>query len=283
LAQVLQNRTCHDIDRSAEIFSKWNISRRSPTQNEYMKKFLFSLLFALGAFASSHAQSSAQANPIACALPTAAAPIWGKLVISGNLVTCYYAKGTTTPTTWTQMGSQTINFINNPLLVGIFLTAHDSTVVGTGTLDNFSITPAPKYRLTDVDIGAPSLMGSANLLGSVWHISGSGADIWNSFDQFNFQPWLVWGDCTVICRLTSLAGGNGWEKFGIMVRDGFNSGSDYAMFCATSANGVVFQYRTAFKNNADETQFVAPPAPGIVSSIETGYGLTGSASYILRP
>ena len=126
-------------------------------------------------------------------------------------------------------------------------------------------------------------MGSSNLINNVWHLAGSGADIWGTTDQFNFQPWLVWGNCTVICRVTSVGTGNGWEKLGIMVRDGFNSGSDYAMFCTSNGCGSEFQYRLAFNNNPDETQYVAPPAPGITSSIVTGYGLTGSTSYTVRP
>ena len=250
-----------------------------------MKTFLLSILFTLGAVAPACAlTSSLMANTIASPAPTAAAPIWGKLVITGNVVTCYYAKGTATPTTWTQLGTpQTVGFINNPLLVGVYITSHDTTAIATGTIDNFSITPAPTYRLADVDIGAPTYMGSANLISNVWHLAGSGDDIWYTADQFNFQPWLVWGNCTVICRVTSISTGNIWQKIGIMVRDGFNSGSDYAMFCATYGSGIDFQYRLAFNNNNDETQFVAPPAPGITSSIVTGYGLTGSSSYTVRP
>jgi hypothetical protein len=224
---------------------------------------------------------------IPCPTPSVTAPVWGKLVVSGNQVICYYAKGAATPPTWTQIGpAETINFLNNPLLVGIYITSHDSgtgATLSTGTIDNFSITPAPTYRLADCDIGAPTLMGLANLVGSVWNLAGSGSDIWGTSDQCNFQSWLVWGDCTVICRVTSLSAGNSWQKIGIMVRDGFNSGSDYALFCASNGSGLDFQYRLAFNNNPDKTLFVAPPAPGIVSSIVTGYGLTGSTSYTVRP
>ena len=127
-------------------------------------------------------------------------------------------------------------------------------------------------------------MGSANLMSGVWTISGSGADIWNTFDQFNFQPWLVWGDCTVICRVTSLSRGDPWQKIGIMVRDGFNSGSDYALFCATYSKGVDFQYRPDFFNNGDTTSYVAAPA-GTVSGIAVGMGITGTfqGPYVVRP
>ena len=225
-----------------------------------------------------------EAAPVPCPTPTAAAPVWGKLVICGNVVTCYYAKGAAIPTAWTQMGApQTIDFINNPVLVGIYITSHNAAAISSGTVDNFSITPASSYRLADCDIGAPSLMGSANLISGVWTISGSGADIWGASDQFNMQPWLVWGDCTVICRVTSISAGDPWQKIGIMVRDGYNSGSDYALFCATPGHGLDFQYRPGFNNNPDKTMLVAPPAPGITSSVTIGYSLAGPTAYALRP
>jgi hypothetical protein len=163
-----------------------------------MTKFFLSLIFSLCALAPLGAQTSSQCSPATpSSPPTAVAPIWGKLVISDNVVTCYYAKGITAPTLWTQIGQpKTVGFVNNPLLVGIYLSAHDGTgtpTLSTGTIDNFSITPTPTYRLTDCDIGAPSLMGSANLISGVWNLAASGSDIWNMSDQCNFQPWLVWG------------------------------------------------------------------------------------------
>jgi hypothetical protein len=253
-----------------------------------MKLFSAVFLLTLAAIAPAYAQtSSVEAGPIACNAPTASAPVWGKLVVAGNTVTCYYGKGTSTPKTWTQIGSpQTINFVNDPLLVGIYATAHNGNNLTTGTIDNFSITPAPTYRLKDQDVGAPTLMGSANLIGSVWTITGSGWDIWGTTDQFNFQPWLVWGDCTVICRVTSITtAGDPWQKIGIMVRDSFNSGSDYALFCASSGSGVDYQYRTTFDVNPDSISYVAAPAPGVLTGVSVGVGMTGNfqGPYVLRP
>jgi hypothetical protein len=254
----------------------------------FTKLFFVTLLLTTAGLAPAIAQSnSVNAGPFACPVPTATAPVWGKLVINGNVVTCYYATGTATPTIWKQLGlPQTMGFLNNPLLVGIYVTSHNAGAISSGTIDNFSITPAPTYRLQDQDIGAPAFMGCANLTSGVWSISGSGADIWGTADQFNFQPWLVWGNCTVICRVTSISTtGNVWQKIGIMVRDGYNSGSDYALFCATAAVGVDFQYRLNFNNNADTVKYVAPPAPGVVSGIAIGTGLTGSfqGPYPIRP
>ncbi len=256
-----------------------------------MKLYLLTILLSIAVLPSSQAQTCSQGyGPLPCPPPTASAPIWGKLVVSGDVVTCYYATGATTPTIWTQIGPpQTIGFLNDPLLIGIYITSHNSTSpnagVSTGTIDNFSISPAPTYRIRDQDVGAPELMGSANLTAGVWTISGSGTDIWGASDQFNFQPWLVTGDCTVICRITSISSGDPWQKIGIMVRDGFNSGSDYALFCASLGHGVDFQYRLSFNDNSDAISYVAPSVPGAVSGTAIGTGLVGNfqGPYLLRP
>ena len=250
------------------------------------KLIVIALFFAVGSHSSVclAGTSMQDSGTIPCPTPTALAPIWGKLVVSGNTVTCFYGLGLTQPTVWAPLGkTQTINFINNPVLVGMFITSGGAGFVGSGTIDNFSITPAPTYRLADYDVGSPPLMGSANLINGVWNLAGSGATMWGTFDQCNFQSWLVWGDCTIICRATSFISSYYFQKMGIMVRDGFNSGSDCALFCVKKGGGVDYQYRTSFYNNADITEFVAPPAPGVKSSVAVGYGLTGGTSYTLRP
>jgi hypothetical protein len=179
--------------------------------------------------------------------------------------------------------AQTINFLNNPILAGIYISSADTTNVTLGVVDNVSITPKATYRLADYDIGAPALMGSANTFSGIWHIAGSGLGIGGTSDQCNFQSSLVWGDFTMICRITSISAISGSAKVGIMVRDGFNSGSDFAAFWAKAGGGIDYEYRLSFNNNPDMTQFVAPPLPGVKSSVAVGYGLTGGTTYTLRP
>ena len=249
---------------------------------------VIALFFVLGAFQSvclaSTATSMGEAGTIPAPVPTALTPVWCKLLLSGNTVSCFYGLGVTAPTVWKEIGKpQTINFINNPILVGLYMTSGGAGFIGSGTIDNFSITPAPTYRLGDYDIGAPQMMGSANLINGVWNLSGSGSQMSGTFDQCNFQSWLVWGDCTVICRATSFISPYYFQRMGIMIRDGFNSGSDCALFAVKKSGGVDFEYRTNFYNNADITEFIAPPAPGVKSSVAVGYGLTGGTSYTLRP
>ena len=130
-------------------------------------------------------------------------------------------------------------------------------------------------------------MGMANLMNGVWTLTGSGGDIWGTSDQCNFQPWLVWGDCTIVCRVTSISAGDTWQKIGIMIRDGYNSGSDYALFCATGGQGVAFQYRSQFVINPDGTTVPTLVAPTTSNSAGVALGVTpigsNSSYFVLRP
>ena len=66
----------------------------------------------------------------------AKAPYWVKLVRSGNMFTAYQSAN---GTTWTKVGSATINMITN-VYVGLALTSHNATVLNTTTLNNVVIT-----------------------------------------------------------------------------------------------------------------------------------------------
>ena len=115
-----------------------------------MKRLLTTFLLSYVLAASLRAAETESTNTpnIVVPAPSATSPVWGKLVISGNTVSCYYATGATTPKAWISLGpAQTIDFINNPILVGIYICSHNAAALSTGTIDNLTITPTPKYRL----------------------------------------------------------------------------------------------------------------------------------------
>jgi len=76
--------------------------RGTAISTNFMKLFLSTCIFALAALIPAQAQTNNSDFPgsVPDTCPTAAAPIWGKLVVAGNVVTCYYANGTATPTSW---------------------------------------------------------------------------------------------------------------------------------------------------------------------------------------
>ena len=122
----------------------------------------------------------------------------------------------------------------------------------------------------DADIGATTPAGSAAFLPStsgggaggegsgVFTVSGSGADIFNAADQFNFASQPASGDQTLVARLTAQTGADLWTKSGVMFRDSLPSpsgggaggeGTSPGAMCvavlATADEGVTMQWRSS--------------------------------------
>ncbi|MGE5293940.1 MAG: discoidin domain-containing protein, partial [Solirubrobacterales bacterium] len=106
--------------------------------------------------------------------------------------------------------------------------------------------------------------------GGKMSLTGAGADIWNTSDEFTYAYKTLTGDGNIITRVTSNgAGTNAWAKGGVMIRDSINGGSTHATMAITAhtaaaaaGNGASFQYRAATDGasaNSDSTTVVAPP------------------------
>ena len=102
--------------------------------------------------------------------------------------------------------------------IPIMAIAYDNTGAST-TSATVSVTvaiatslPAPQQ---DADVGAPALAGSATFNQGTYTIVGSGNDIWNQADQFNYVYQQVTGDIDVSARVGSLQGSNAWAKAGV--------------------------------------------------------------------
>ena len=76
---------------------------------------------------------------------------------------------------------------------------------------------APSW--SDGDIGAVAAAGSFTDNGSAMTITGSGADIWGTADEFHFAYRPLTGDGTLTARVTSITNGNMWSKVGLMIRE----------------------------------------------------------------
>jgi len=97
---------------------------------------------------------------------------------------------------------------------------------------------------TGGDIGAIGVAGSSSYSGGVYTISGSGADIWGTSDEFHFASTTMTGDGEIRARVTSQANTHVWAKAGVMIRDTTAANSAHAMMVVTPGNGFAFQYRT---------------------------------------
>ena len=80
------------------------------------------------------------------------------------------------------------------------------------------------------DVGSPAIKGSAeyNASNGQYRITGSGANIWDKQDQFQYVWREITGDFTVTATIRFLGQGADHRKAGIMVRQSLDSDATYA-------------------------------------------------------
>jgi len=85
-------------------------------------------------------------------------------------------------------------------------------------------------------------------------MTGSGADIWGTSDQFHFAFKSLTGAGSIVARVDSVENTNGWAKAGVMIRETLDADSAHGMMVVTPLQGVSFQRRNATGGaSADET------------------------------
>jgi hypothetical protein len=119
------------------------------------------------------------------------------------------------------------------------------------------------------DVGAVGLPGSASFDGiGTYTVNGSGSDIWDVADSFQFVYKPLSGDGEIVARVASLNNPDFWTKAGVMIRQDTSPGSPNAFMLETGPNfghnEPVFQWRTDPNNGTgDSGNHVTsePPAP----------------------
>jgi subtilisin family serine protease len=107
-------------------------------------------------------------------------------------------------------------------------------------------TPTPTVSYSSVDVGGAKTAGLtvAVTAGKAYDLTTSGADVWNSSDQFRFLYRTVTGDFDARVRLQSLSAADAWSKAGLMVRESLSPAArNLFAFATPSANGARFSYR----------------------------------------
>ena len=123
---------------------------------------------------------------------------WVKLTKSGTSFTGSYSLD---GSNWTTIHTQTISSASSTYLGGLAVTAHNNSSSYTQPFTNVSIAGVAPTALTNVDIGSPSIAGSATFADSTWTLTGGGADIWGSADQFHYAYTSVTGDQAIIAKV----------------------------------------------------------------------------------
>jgi hypothetical protein len=109
-------------------------------------------------------------------------------------------------------------------------------------------------------------------------VQGSGADIWNTTDDFRFAYRSLSGDGEIVARVTSVGNTDTWAKAGVMIRETLTPDSPHAMVVVTSGNGVAFQSRTTAGASSLHTSGANAVAPYWVKLVRVGSTLSGYQS-----
>ncbi len=127
------------------------------------------------------------------------------------------------------------------------------------------------------EVGSTGIDGESCENEGEFTISGSGADIWNTQDQFHFLYKKITGDAEITARLTQLTQADKLSKTGVMMRNNLSTGSQH-VFMSLSASAVrSFQYRDAEDGTTTNKsqQFGAYSPPHWVKLIRKGNTFTG--------
>jgi regulation of enolase protein 1 (concanavalin A-like superfamily) len=120
------------------------------------------------------------------------------------------------------------------------------------------------------DVGAVGIAGSTAHSGGVFTVKGAGSDIWSAADEFHFASRTLDGDGTIVARVKSIAGVDGWTKAGVMIRASTQSGSVHGFMLVSIGKGLAFQRRRATNGTSTHTSGGSGTAPRWVKLTRAG-------------
>ncbi|WOO42976.1 carbohydrate-binding domain-containing protein [Rubellicoccus peritrichatus] len=104
---------------------------------------------------------------------------------------------------------------------------------------------------TSEDIGSPAIAGNAIQDGAdTYTLTGSGSDIWGTWDRFQYAYKNVSGDHELITRVDFLENTNTWAKAGVMFRDSSAGNSKFVMVMVRPDKQVTMQWRDSTGGSA---------------------------------
>jgi predicted alpha-1,2-mannosidase len=170
--------------------------------------------------------------------------------------------GNATTSTWLPVGT----ILNGPTTTLTFALGPTASSWGIGPADAPPSFDLP-YGYTDGDIGSPSQAGSASYdwPSGTWTVSGGGAGISGTSDQFHYASRNWGGDATISAEATGITATDDGAQAGVMLRDSPSADSMYVELVATQADGVVLAWRDA-TGGASGTEVVPGVPPPSASN-----------------
>jgi hypothetical protein len=196
----------------------------------------------------------------------------------------------TTTSAWTMVsgpGVVTFGSPSQPNTTALFsangsyvlrLTASDGAA--TTTLEvSVNVGGNPPFAGQNINASTPT--GSHSGGGASYTVSGGGANISGTSDQFYFLSQTLAGDGELRARITSMSTGNTSAKAGVMLRGDTTAGSRMAYMSAYSSGASSNSYRTRATDGASTTTTSTSGAPAFplwVRVVRAGNTFTGYTS-----
>ncbi|HEU5087469.1 MAG TPA: hypothetical protein VFT99_08490, partial [Roseiflexaceae bacterium] len=131
---------------------------------------------------------------------------------------------------------------------------------------------------SSADIGAVGIAGSTSVSGSTFTVQASGADVWDTVDEFRYTYRSFSGNFDFQARVASVSNTDPWTKAGIMARNTTANNSSHAFALVSPANGTAFQRRTATGGFTSHTAGPVAAAPYWVRLVRSGNSFTAYTS-----
>lgn len=131
-----------------------------------------------------------------------------------------------------------------PTVAGTFYAQISASNSGGSDVDTLTLSILPAGTgWQSRDIGNVAAAGSVQESGGVISVTGSGADIWETADEFRFRYQQLSGPGEIVARVTGISDTHSWAKAGLMFRETLEPGSRHLMLCVSRGNGTALQIR----------------------------------------
>jgi YD repeat-containing protein len=153
---------------------------------------------------------------------------------------------TFSPTSVTGSGSSTLTVVSTastPASTSTLTITGTSGATSRSTPAVFSVLPS---TWANQDLGSVGRQGNATFSNGTYTVQGSGTEIWNAADSFQFVYRSLTGDGTVVARVSGVSNVFDYSEIGVMIRETLTAGSKHAMMMFQGhAPGTSFIYRDA--------------------------------------
>ena len=125
------------------------------------------------------------------------------------------------------------------------------------------------------DIGSPGATGFSSYAGGTYTIAGSGADIWGTSDQFQFDYKNQYGNATIVAHVATQQYTQYWAKAGVMFRDGTGADAAFVNVVITPGGVVALQWQSAAGGQCDGDYVSGVSTPQWLKLVRTEDSFSG--------